>query len=879
MKKKVASNCILILLIILSPLFLNAEEKNNPLLQSWPQYLKLKKESELRLKWIQLGPVMNSARVESVQCDPLRPETMYVAFGSGNLWKTENNGLSWKPIFENQAALGIGDIALAPSDPDRIWLGSGESLKKARNFTMPGTGVFRSDDAGKTWKNMGLSDSFHIGEIAVHPKDKNCVFVAVLGHFWSPDKNRGLYRTRNGGGTWEHVLYVNERTGANDVVISSSNPDIIYTSMWENYPGIYGKDSGIYKSEDGGETWERLKEGLPDGPNTGRIGLAVSWSDPKKVYALVDNLNKKSHLAAEVYKTEDAGKTWKRTHQEELLIFPRIGWYFADCYVNPLDDEEIYALGVRTAHSTDGGKTFRLLGGDVFHFFPNQAETLHLDHCELWIDPLNPSHLALGNDGGLYVSYDKGHSWMHLNNIPAGEFYDISVDNQDPYLVYGGTQDDSSVYGPSKEWNPQFSDGWGYVWLDAWAGGDGCYTVPDPESPDTVYFSSQNGAIRRKNMTTGRSVSIRPRLPKGHEGSLSYNFVAPYIVSPHHHHTIYHAGNYIFKSLDRGNSWELISPDLSLSSQRDKKSTAAGAIAESALEPGLLYVGTDSGAFWVSHDDGKQWEEHSEGLPIAYIRSICPSRFKKPRVYVALTGINLDDLNNYIFVSEDYGRNWKSLSSNLPNEVANSILEDPVNEDILYAGLYRGVYLSADRGMRWDLLGPEMAATCISDLVIQEEKMDLVAGTHGRGIYKMNITPIQAAFQHGHPQNNILFKTPVATLPWFNDTHNDPSRKTIEKVPITFFLIKEGDVSIEIKNKKGDIIWSQIVKGNKGFNQIRWDLVTETVSSPYPYFIHYLKFPKPGTYDLFVTGKDVDLKGELTIVEHPPIASLLRSSQ
>jgi photosystem II stability/assembly factor-like uncharacterized protein len=851
------------------PLFVGAQAAKSPLLNSWEQYLQMKKSSTFGLQWISLGPVMNSARVEAVQGDPSRPGTWYVAFGSGNLWKTVNHGLTWKPIFENQSALGIGDIALAPSDRDIVWLGSGESLKKPRNFTMPGTGVFRSDDGGETWRNMGLPDSYHIGEIAVHPKDPDIVFVAVQGHFWSTNANRGLYRTVDGGKTWEHVLYVNERTGANDVVIARSDPDVVYVSMWENNPGVSGSESGVYRSSDGGKTWSRLKGGLPEGPQTGRIGLAVSWSDPDKAYALVDNLNKKNRLYAEVYRTVDGGKTWVRTHKDELHIFSSIGWYFTDCYVNPKNDDEIFGLGVRIAHSTDGGKTFGLVGGDVFHFFPNQAEVLHLDHCEMWIDPQNPEHLLLGNDGGLYASYDKGKSWMHHNNIPAGEFYDISVDNQVPYYVYGGTQDDSSVYGPAKEWNPKYQDDWQYVWLDAWAGGDGCYTMADPLDPNIVYTSSQNGGIFRKDMQADRSVGIRPRLPKEHDGQLAYNFVAPYIISHHNPLTLYHAGNYIFKSLNRGDSWRLISPDLSQSKFEEKKSVAAGAIAESPLKPGVLFVGTDRGAFWVTLDDGRNWAEFSEGLADGYIRSLCPSRFSQSRVYAAVTGINYDDLRNHLYVSEDYGKTWKSIVANLPDEVAYVILEDPVNENILYAGLYRGVYVSVDRGKTWSLLGPEMAATAISDLVVQEREMDLVVGTHGRGIYKMNVRAIQEAFNNGSPTKSVLFKTPVARLPWINDSHRDPRMRTAEKVPITFYLINDADVELRVNDKKGKTIWAKSLEGRMGFNQYRWDLVVRRTDSPQPYFTRYLEFALPGKYEIQIIGRDVDLRGKLTIIPRP----------
>ena len=857
MKNKRLLFCILLSLILGIQNIAWSQEAKSPLLDSWEQYSKMKSESEFGLEWISLGPVLNSARVEAVQVDISRPGTMYVAFGSGNLWKTTNNGLSWKPIFENQSALGIGDIALAPSNPDIIWLGSGESLKKARNFTMPGTGVFKSEDGGETWTNTGLPDSYHIGEIVVHPNNPDIVFVAVQGHFWSTNKNRGLYRTINGGDTWEHVLYVNESTGANDVVISPSDPDIIYVSMWENNPGVSGRESGVYRSSDGGKTWNRLNGGLPDGPKTGRIGLAVSWTNPDKVYALVDNLNKENRQFAEVYRTLDGGRTWNRTHEEELRIFAGIGWYFTDCYVNPQDDDEIFGLGVRMAHSTDGGKTFELIAGDVSHFFPSKPKVLHLDHCELWINPENPNHLVLGNDGGLYISYDKGKSWMHYNNIPAGEFYDISVDDQEPYNVYGGTQDNASVFGPAKEWDPRFQDEWKYVWVDPWAGGDGCYTMVDPLDPNIIYSSSQNGAIFRQNMLTDRRVRIRPRLPEGHNGELNYNFITPYIISQHNPLTLYHAGNYIFKSLNRGDEWKLISPDLSVSEINEKRSVAAGAIAESPLDPGVLFVGTDRGAFWITRDDGRNWTEYSEGLSNGYIRSIAPSRFNKARVYVSVTGLNYDDFKNYLYVSEDFGKTWVSIVSNLPDEVAYAILEDPVNENILYAGLYRGVYISVDRGINWSLLGPGMAATAISDLVIQEREMDLVVGTHGRGIYKMNINPIHKAFENGPPQTDILFDPPVAEL---------PGLKTSEKVPITFYLMNSADIDMNLIDEEGKTIWTNQFTGRKGFNQFRWDLIVKRVDSPEPYFTNYLEYVPPGKYIIQILGDNINLEKELNIL-------------
>ncbi|HEC43312.1 MAG TPA: hypothetical protein ENI20_10830 [Bacteroides sp.] len=857
-----------LLLIILPHMTMLAQQPVSPLVASFEMHRLMKMETVFKLDWISLGPTLNSARVEAVQLDPEHPGTMYIAFGSGNLWKSVNHGISWKPIFEGQPSLGIGDFALAPSNPNIIYVGTGESLKKARNFTMPGTGIYRSDDAGETWRHLGLDDSWHIGEIAVHPHNPDIVLVSVLGHFWSKNENRGVFRTNDGGESWKQVLYNDDQTGANDIVISPSDPDILYASMWENNPGVSGPNSGVYRSSDGGKTWSARNIGLPQGYGTGRMGLAVSYTNPDKAYVLVDNRSNENDDAAEVYKTLDGGLHWERTHQEDLKIFSVIGWYFTDIYVSPANDDEIFALGVRLAHSADGGKTFAIMGGDVAHITPSAAHGLHLDHCELWIHPGNPDHLALGNDGGLYISYDRGKSWMHYNNIPAGEFYDITLDHQTPYQIYGGVQDDATVYGPPEEWNPAFPDRWKYLWIDAWNGGDGCVTQVDPEDPNTVYFSAQNGAARRLNMAIDSSTSIRPELPEEYGDSLRFNFVTPYFISAHHSKTLYHAGNFVFKSTDRGDHWELISGDLSLSSVETKKSTAAGALAESPLQPGLLYLGTDRGAFWVSQDDGLSWKEQSKGIPDNYILSICPSRFNKKRVYMAITGINYDDLGNYLYVSENYGENWRSLGSKLPDEPANVILEDPTNENILYAGMYRGVYISTDRGNQWSYLGKNMPAASIADMEIHEPSMDLIAATHGRGIYKMNIKPIQTGYSDkAGPEENHLFKIPAVHRPWQNDTRGKPDYRTLKKVPISFWLSTSQQVSLELMNPGNELVWSTRLDGQEGFNEIRWDLIYKREDSDQPYFIHYETFLESGSYSMqLLVGKDT-LSRELIILD------------
>lgn len=836
---------------------------SSPLLSSFPEYQKLKASSVFNMQWIQIGPVINSARVEAVQGVPDQPGTFYTAFGSGNLWKTVDHGLNWKPIFNDQAALGIGDFVISPSNPNIIYVGTGESLKKPRNFTMPGVGVYRSDDAGKTWRHLGLPDSYHIGEIVVHPENPEIVFVAVMGHFWTPNENRGIYRSVNGGASWEKVLYIDENTGANDVVISPGNPKVIYASMWNNYPDIAGSTSGVYTSKDGGSTWKQCSNGLPKGEGIGRIGLAVSWQDEKKVYALVDNRSSNVKTTAEIYRSVDGGVSWKRTHEDDLEFMARL-WYFADCYVNPENDNEIWGLGVRVAHSTDGGKTFDMLGGNVYHHNPSPAMPLHLDHCEMWVNPSNPNHLMLGNDGGLYMSYDKGQNWRHYNNIPAGEFYDISVDNQDPYLIYGGTQDDASVYGPSREWNPLYPDDWKYIWLDAWSGGDGCVTIPDPENSDIIYTSSQNGGIFRKQMSADRSKGIAPRLPRNVKGRLNYNFIAPYIVSSHVTSRLYHAGNFVFRSDNKGDQWDLISPDLAQSVYPERKSLAAGAIAESPKNPNLLFVGTDHGAFWVTSDQGKTWQERSLGLPVAYIRSIEPSHFVENRVYVTLTGINYDDLGRHIYVSEDLGRTWKDIGSNLPDEIMNCVVEDPKHEKVIFAGGYRGTYISLNRGETWDLFGTNLSALCVSDLVIQDRERDLVMGTHGRGIYKISLKSLDYFLDNTPDNKGVLFPIQTGFAPYYNDTHRDVNPESVKKTTFAFWLEKSKPMRLSVYNGINQV-YTISVDGKPGINEIRWDLVVKEQDDGSPYFIRFKEYLKAGQYAVKLEGEGVRSEQKWTV--------------
>lgn len=836
----------------------------------------MKRDTTFGLDWVSVGPVVNSARVESVQLDPANPGTIYAAFGSGNLWKTINNGVTWRPIFEDQASHGIGDIAIAPSNPDVIYLGTGESLKKARNFTIPGTGVYRSDDAGETWRHLGLSDSWHIGEIAVHPTNPDIALVAVLGHFWSSNPHRGLYRTEDGGETWNHVLRIDGQTGANDVVWAKDNPDVVYASTWENYPDVCGVNSGVHKSSDGGVTWQKCLQGLPQGSKVGRIGLAVSQTDSKKVYALIDNregIDSNGSIrteAAQVFKSLDGGKSWNKSHKSDLKFFSRIGWYFADIYVNPQDDEEIFALGVRVAHSTDGGQTFEYVAGKVSHVNPSAASGLHLDHCEMWIHPTNPKHIVLASDGGLYQSFDKGESWTHFNNLPTGEFYDLAIEQSDPYRIYAGAQDDATVFGPPLEFDPSQADPWRYLWIDPWNGGDGCITQVDPDDPNTVYFSAQEGAFRRKDMTTNRAVGIRPGLPKGHSGKLEFNFIAPMIISPHDSQQIFIAGNHVFGSANRGDQWEVISPDLSKPRDEDRRSVAVSAIAESPIVRGVLLAGTDRGAFWVSEDMGGEWEERSNQFPVGYVRSIVPSRFQSMRVYATVSGLNYDDLNSHVVCSEDRGITWKSISANLPNEPANVIMEDPTHENILYLGSFRGVYVSIDRGQSWMMLGGNLPACSVADLEFHESTSELLIATHGRGIYRLNLAPFYQRYMSPIKAGGSiqLLNVPTATRPYLSNVRPGLNFRPLSKTPISFWLKDSGEVTLSVIGVEGEPAGSDeenvvvksplfqcVIDGRRGLNQFRWDLVLKTQKSDAPYFINEREYLNPGSYRVRVETK------------------------
>lgn len=844
----------------------NARTTPTPVTRAWAQFSENKQQSPYAgIAWDTLGPVINSGRVETLDVVPGQPGTIYVGFGSGNLWKTTNHGFSWKPIFDDFPGYSIGDVCIAPSQSRTLYVATGENLRARRGHTFAGAGVYRSDDAGETWRSLGLEDTFHVGRVAVHPTNPDIVFVAALGHFYSANAQRGLYKSSNGGRTWRRVLFVDDRTGASDVVISPADPSVVYASTWQCSEAIGGPGSGVYRSADGGDTWTECQGGLPQGDMNGRTGLAVSTQNADRVYALTDNLN---HLGdkdtGELYRSDDGGKTWTKPHAANLKIFSSFGHVFTDCFVNPADDNEVYALGIAVLRSGDSGQSFEQLGGAVRHINPSPAAAFHLDHHDMWINPNNPDHLMVGNDGGLYISYDKAQSWMHYNNIPVGEFYFVRTDNDTPYRIYSGTQDDAAVRGPAVRLRSDSPDVWEYVWIDPWSGGDGVVTAPDPTDSNTVYFEAQNGDMRRKHMPTGRTKGITPRLPKTHEGKLFHEWLTPFFVSQYNPLTLYYGGNYVFKSIDRGDHWQAISPDLSDSSEAARCGQGVTALTESPVSQGLVYAGTSEGALWVTDNDGVAWTEISAGLPAQYIKSIAPSRFKPSRVYVTLSGIKTDEFTAMLYCSEDQGATWTSIVSNLPDAPVNVILEDPVHESVLYCGTFSGVFVSVNRGRSWQVLGEAMPHCFVADMTIQTREKDLIAVTHGRGIYKLDLEPMHTHLANPSDKARCLHIT-EAKLPARDASGQRADLTSYEPVQFHVYLPAADVLRMEITDAKQKVIMASTVTAVKGFNTFAWDLVTERIEKDNPYHFKTHLFPDAGEYGVRWRSSRTDIEGSFTI--------------
>lgn len=693
------------------------------------------------LRWRAIGPRLCGGRIEAIA---VHGNDWYVGAGSGNLWHSQDEGHSWRPIFDDQATFAIGAVAVAPSDPDVLWVGTGEVLMARSSYA--GRGVYRSTDGGTTWRNVGLEDTFHIGRIAVHPRDAATAWVAAIGHNYSDNEQRGVFRTTDGGEHWEHVLAVSPRVGAVEVVLHPTDSDTLFAVTWERarkawHNVEYGAGSGLHVSRDGGTTWQRVAGGLPSG-DIGRIGIAIAPSQPDTLYAIVDDHRKpdgKKRVGGTLYRSDDRGRSWRKTHDQPLAT--RIGYDLCEVLVAPDDPDEVWVTGHYLLHSTDGGRSFERVEGQVRDLIANPSRTLHLDHHEAWIDPEDGDHMLLGTDGGLYRTRDRGENWLRLNTLPIAEVYALTLDNADPYNIFIGTQDNAALYGPARgSIQPREPETWRYVYQDRWGGGDSYFTYPDPEDGNTVYYEHQFGALRRKDMAADETVSIAPRAPSG-KPELRRNWMTPFAISQHDSKTLLYGAQRLLRSDDRGDHWRAISPDLTTDPGPDRSGNVPfgtiTTIAESGSDPACIYVGTDDGLVQRTLDGGTTWTNICGPWPAKWVSRVILSRHREGRAFVTLTGYRDDDFAPYVFCTDDHGATWRSIAANLPAQSVNVIREGIDDPDHLFVGTDLGVHASFDGGRSWHSLRGDLPTTPVHDLAIHASG-DIILGTHGRGVFVLD---------------------------------------------------------------------------------------------------------------------------------------------
>ncbi|MGB7392935.1 MAG: glycosyl hydrolase [Pricia sp.] len=906
-----------------------------------------------------IGPTVMSGRVVDVDVNPENTIEFYVGYASGGLWYTDNNGTSFTPVFDNSNTQNVGDIAV-DWKAGTIWVGTGEN--NASRSSYAGIGILKSTDKGETWQNMGLPDSHHIGRILLNPDNPNEVVVGVTGHLYSPNEERGVYKTEDGGKSWKKTLFVSNKAGIIDVAQAPGNFQLMYATAWEKDRKAWdftgdGAASGIYKSKDGGSSWDKistLESGFPTGDGVGRIGLAVY--DENTVYAVHDNQNRREKseesrkksdalekddfksmskadllkiedkklndflktngfqekyraenvkqmvrsdavqpvdlakylqdansmlfdtpvIGAEVYRSDDAGKTWTKQNEEYIDdLFYSYGYYFGEIRVDPNDVKKIYLGGVPIIKSDDGGKTYTSINGD----------NVHADHHALWVNPNRPGHLINGNDGGINISYDDGEHWIKCNSPSVGQFYAITVDNEEPYNVYGGLQDNGVWKGPhNAEENSEWHQSGQYPW-EMIMGGDGMQVQIDSRDASTVYTGYQFGNYYRLDVDKEASEYIQPKHELG-ETPYRFNWQTPILLSPHNQDILYLGSNKLHRSMNQGDEWVAISADLT---QGGKKGNVAygtlTTISESPFSFGLLYTGSDDGLIYVSKDGGSDWEEiggnielpdtnpsgasqqdkkadskaredskgqsagpanstgqaidltaknnrsaesHSVGpnakFPL-WVSRVVASQHKKERVYASLNGYRWDDFTPYIFKSDDYGKTWKNIAGNIPASPVNVILEDPENESLLFAGTDNGLFVSFDQGSSWEAFQNGMPNVAVHDAVIQPKAKHLLVGTHGRSIYKADISPLQKMIPETMKKDVHVFELDsiAHSENWGTPSYSWRKADT-PGLNVVFYSSTADDFSAKITSEDGVEVSSTEIKADKGLNILSYDV-------------------------------------------------------
>ncbi|MBU2997646.1 glycosyl hydrolase [Cellulophaga baltica] len=842
-----------------------------------------------------IGPSVMSGRVVDIAVNSDDPTEFYVAYASGGLWYTKNNGTTFTPVLDNAETQNIGDIAVDWKN-GTIWVGTGEN--NASRSSYAGIGILKSTNAGVSWQNMGLKDSHHIGRIIINPKNPDEVVVGATGHLYSPNEERGIFKTIDGGKTWKKTLYINAVTGIIDVAIAPHNFNTIYATAWEkdrkawNFSGN-GTNSGIYKSTDAGETWTKIsspESGFPTGEGVGRIGLAVF--DENTVYVVHDNQNRRpvdssknlkskelntmtpeqvlslpgktlnsfiknnnfqeKHRAenikqlirsgfvkpneiedylksvnpivfetpvigAEVYRSNNAGKTWTKQNLDFIDdLYYSYGYYFGQISIDPSNADKVYLSGVPVIKSEDAGKTYSSIS----------ARNVHSDHHYVWVNPQMPGHLINGNDGGVNISYDDGKSWIKNNPNAVGQFYAVNIDHETPYNIYGGLQDNGVWKGPS---NVTENEAWhqsgDYPWKSI-MGGDGMQVQIDNRNSNIVYTGYQFGNYYRLDLENDTREYIQPK-PESEDEAYRFNWQTPILLSPHNQDILYLGSNKLHRSLNKGDNWETISTDLT---QGGKPGNVAygtlTTISESPFKFGLIYTGSDDGLIQRTDDSGNSWVNIATSLPKdLWVSRVIASKHKKSRVYATLNGYRNDDFSPYIYSSEDYGKTWQSITNNVPASPVNVIIEDPVNENLLLIGTDNGLYLSFNKGALWENFQSGIPNVAVHDLVIQPDVKHLIVGTHGRSIYRTDISKLELMTPEISSKNLHIFAidTIKHSGKW-GETRNSWRKPNTPGVDITFYTNKPNVYDISILSSSGVTVSETTLEASKGFNILSYDV-------------------------------------------------------
>jgi len=790
-----------------------------------------------QLTFRNIGPSVAGGRIHDIEVLPNDPATVFIASASGGIWKSSNKGTTWKPVFDDQAVSTFGDMAISLSNPDVIYAGSGE--QQNRQSTSWGNGIYKSENQGETWRSIGLEKTYHIARVIIHPENPNIVFVAALGNLWNSSKERGVYQTTNGGKNWKKVLYIDDMTGVVDMAMDKNNPNILYAATYQRMRKAWGFNgggpgSGIYKTTDGGKTWNELTGGLPPG-DKGRIGLAASKTRSNIIYATIEHAD-----SSGFYRSGNGGRTWKRVNK----LNPR-PMYYSHIFVDPNNDDIVYMLATEFYRTKDAGKTFYQMPTR-----PTYDVGVHSDHHTLWINPNNSNHFFLAGDAGLHESWDGGVAYNRLNNIPIGQFYGIGADMEVPYNIYGGMQDNHSWMGPSatRHWLGILADDWKQVGF-----GDGMYQQPDPES-SMLYNASQNGNIIRVDRKTGNMQGLKP-FPSDSKEKYRFDWVTPLAISKHSSKKVFLGGNRLFISDNGGDSWER-TEDLSSNTNRDsltimgvlgadiKLSKNDGtssygeiiSISESPLWHRVIWVGTDDGNIQVSRDGGEKWEEVSgniTGIPSgSYVSRVLSSIRDRGSAYVTFDRHREGDWKPYVFRTEDYGKTWVPLTRGLPSGSVNVIAEHPDNPDVLFLGTEHAVYLSVNAGSDWTKFKSNLPTTLYDDLLIHPREKDLVLGTHGRSFWVLDDTSPLAEWSTVYNKPVHVFSVRAATLfhYWKDTSYRAQEEWAGENPPygaiISYLVNSDVDsVTITVKRRKNQIIRTYrqpVVKGS--IQRLAWDL-------------------------------------------------------